>query len=79
MSANRNVRIVAAGFILALVGASGWLAFRTWPREIRSSTKPYPSVQFDQGQMLVPFPTEILLAEVGRFEDELSAYLFSPW
>jgi hypothetical protein len=26
--------------------------------------------------MIVPFPTETLLAEVGRFDDELSAYLW---
>ncbi len=70
------LRILTAVCLGALLCASGWIAFRTWPRKISLGTPPYPSVQFDRDAMVVPFPTETLLTEVGRFDDELSAYLW---
>lgn len=39
-------------------------------------TEPFPSVQLDAGRMIVPFRTKVLLAEVARFDNELSAYLW---
>jgi len=38
--------------------------------------EPSPSVRFEHNQMIVPLPTKALLAEVGRFDDEISAYLW---
>jgi hypothetical protein len=35
-----------------------------------------PSVRFESGRMVVPLPTEVLLGEVCRFDNELSAYLW---
>ena len=61
---------------LALLGISAWIAFRTWPRRLQLSTKPLPSVWFESGRMVVPLPTEVLLGEVGSFDNELSAYLW---
>jgi hypothetical protein len=38
--------------------------------------EPLPPVRLEHEKMVVPFPTKVLLAEVGRFEDEMSAYLW---
>lgn len=76
MSGTRILRILTVVCLGALLCASGWITFRTWPRKIWLGTPLYPSVHFDHGTMVVPFPTETLLAEVGRFDDELSAYLW---
>lgn len=59
-----------------LLGVSGWVAVRTWPRPIHLATAPLPPVRFEHGKMIASLPTKALLAEVGRFDDELSAYLW---
>jgi hypothetical protein len=76
VSGTRILRILTAVCLGALLCASGWITFQTWPRKVSLGTARYPSVQFDRDTMVVPFPTETLLAEVGRFDDELSAYLW---
>lgn len=60
----------------AVLGMSGWVAFRTWLRPMRFVTEPFPPVRLERGTMIVALPTKILLAEVGKFDDELSAYLW---
>ena len=70
------VRLLGVACLLAVLGLSGWIGFRTWPRRLDISTKPLPSVRFASGRMIVPLPTEILLADVGSFDNELSAYLW---
>lgn len=70
------VRVVLIVCLAALLGLSGWIGFRTWPRRLRLAMKPLPSVQFESGRMLVPLPTQILLGEAGQFDNELSAYLW---
>jgi hypothetical protein len=62
--------------VVALLGLSSWVGYRTWPRHLALSTKPLPSVHFESGRMIVPLPTEILIGEVGSFDNELSAYLW---
>lgn len=62
--------------VAGLLIASGWLIFRIWPRHIAVAVEPLPSVRLEHDKMVVPFPTKVLLAEVGRFEDEISAYLW---
>lgn len=76
MLAKRIVQVLAVLCAMALLTASGWISFRTWPRPLHLAAQPLPSVQFDQGNMVVPLPTKALLAEVGRFDDEISAYLW---
>jgi hypothetical protein len=76
MSAKVIIRVLGAACAAALLGASGWVAFRTWPRPMYIATEPLPSVRYEHGKMIVPLPTKVLLAEVGRFDDELSAYLW---
>ena len=70
------VQTLAVLCAMALLTASGWISFRTWPRPIPLAAEPIPSVQFDHGNMVVPLPTKALLAEVGRFDNEISAYLW---
>ena len=60
----------------SLCGAAGWVVFRTWPRQINIAVEPFPSVRFEHGEMIVPLPTNALLGEVGKFDNELSAYLW---
>jgi hypothetical protein len=43
---------------------------------MRLAREPFPSVRFEHGKMVVPLPTKALLAEVGRFDNEISAYLW---
>ncbi len=57
-------------------GAAGWVAFRTWQRTLNIAARPWPTVRFEHGKMIVPLPSKALLAEVGRLDDELSAYLW---
>ena len=61
---------------VAVLALSAWIGFRTWPRRLPLSTKPLPSVRFETGKMIVPLPTEVLIGEVGSFDNELSAYLW---
>jgi hypothetical protein len=68
--------MLAVVCMLALVGVSSWIGFRSWPRQLRLSSKPWPSVRFESGRMVVPLPTEVLLGEVGRFDNELSTYIW---
>jgi hypothetical protein len=70
------VQTLAVLCAMALLTASGWISFRTWPRPIPLAAQPIPSVQFDHGNMVVPLATKALLAEVGRFDNEISAYLW---
>jgi hypothetical protein len=61
---------------VALLGVAGWVAFRTWPRPLHFARESFPSVRIEQGRLVVPLWGEALLAEVGRFENELSAFLW---
>jgi hypothetical protein len=70
------VRLLGIVCGVAVLVLSGWIVFRTWPRRLPLSTKPLPSVRFESRKMIVPFPTEVLLGEVGSFDNELSAYLW---
>lgn len=76
MLARIIVQTLAVLCAIALLTASGWISFRTWPRPIPLAVQPIPSVQFDHGNIVVPLPTKALLAEVGTFDNEISAYLW---
>jgi hypothetical protein len=70
------IRELGAVCAVVLLVVSGWVAFRTWPRPMHLATESFPSVRFEHGKMVVPLPTKALLAEVGRFHNEISAYLW---
>jgi hypothetical protein len=59
--------------LLALAAA---ITYRTWPRPLPISAGNYPSPRFENGELIAPFPTPVLLAQVGEFDSELSAYLW---
>jgi hypothetical protein len=73
---NLFIRIFVTVCVVALFGLSSWIGYRTWPRQLALSTKPLPSVRFESGRLIVPLPTEVLIGEVGSFDNELSAYLW---
>ena len=75
MSRKRTI-VLGIACAAAVLGMSGWVAFRTWLRPMRFVTEPFPPVRLERGTMIVALPTKILLAEVGKFDDELSAYLW---
>jgi hypothetical protein len=50
--------------------------FRTWPRPLQITNGLYPSVQVEDGHLIAPYPTRTLLARVGNFDNELTAYLW---
>jgi hypothetical protein len=60
--------------VLAVLAAA--ITFRTWPRPLPITAGNYPSPRFENGELIAPFPTPVLLAEVGEFDNELSAYLW---
>jgi hypothetical protein len=76
VSGRRVIQWLGIACAVALLGVAGWVATRTWPRPMRLVTESSPPVRFEHGKMIVPLPTKALLAEVGRFDDELSAYLW---
>lgn len=76
LAGSRIIWLLIIVWVTASCGAVGWVAFRTWPRPLNIAAEPWPSVRFEHGKMIVPLPTKALLAEVGRFDDELSAYLW---
>ena len=76
MSGTRIIQMLGIACAAVLLGVSGWVAVRTWPRPIDLATSPLPPVRFEHGKMIASLPTKALLAEVGRFDDELSAYLW---
>jgi len=52
------------------------VAYRTWPRPLPMPARAYPSVRFHHGKLIAPFPAAAILVEAGRFDNELSAYLW---
>jgi len=71
----RSAVAIAAGmtiltFLLLLAAA-----YRYWPRSLCLSFA-YPGARIERGKVVAPFPTEILIAKVGQYDDELSAYLW---
>jgi hypothetical protein len=65
--------VFAVFVVLAVAGA---VAYRDWPRKLWLFIPVYPGPQISNGVMTAPFPTRTLLAQVGSFDDELSAYLW---
>ncbi len=69
---------LAWGFaIFVAMALAGAVAYRDWPRKLWLAIPVYPGPEInDNGTITAPFPTRTLLAEVGTFDDELSAYLW---
>ena len=61
---------------MTVLGLTSWTAVRTWPRPLEISGTGYPSAQLAEGELQFPYPTSSLIAVVGRFDSELSAYLW---
>jgi hypothetical protein len=54
----------------------GGVAYRTWPRKLECSVPSgLPVVTLRGDRWAVQYPVDVLLAEVGTFQDELDAYL----
>lgn len=62
--------------VCALGAVIGAVAFRTWPRPMQTIYGFYPSTRIEGERIVAPYPTSVLLAEVGKFDNELSAYLW---
>ena len=68
--------IAAICGVLALA-AGGWIAWRTWPRELPYVKRPGPAaIYFRDGQPAIASPTNILMAEVGDYDSTLQGYLY---
>jgi len=62
--------------VVAVLALAAWVVFRTWPRQLQIRVGGYPSVEVADGRLRFPFPAKAILAEVGNFDNELSAYLW---
>jgi len=68
---------VAGFFAFCVLGTmAGAIAYRTWPQPLQTPHGAYPSIKLEDGRFIAPYPTRTLLAEVGRFDNELTAYLW---
>lgn len=73
---NKLIRPVCLVFVVVVLALATWVAFRTWPRQLQIHVGGYPSVNLAEGKLRFPFPAKALLAQVGNFDNELSAYLW---
>jgi hypothetical protein len=62
--------------VCVLCTLGGAIALRTWPQPFQIRTGTYPAIQLEDGRLAAPYPTQALLARVGTFDNELSAYLW---
>jgi hypothetical protein len=62
--------------LAAVLAPAVWVAYRTWPRQLRVHFKLYPSVELADDTLRFPFPAPAILGDVGSFDNELSAYLW---
>lgn len=62
--------------VFVVLAVAGAVAYRDWPRKLWLFIPVYPGPVVHQGVITAPFPTWNLVAEVGDFNDELSAYLW---
>jgi hypothetical protein len=76
MPRNRLSKLLTLVCITALLVLAGWIAFRTWPRRLYIHISGYPAAKIQEGRLKFPFPARALVAEVGTFDNELSAYLW---
>jgi len=69
-------KLVGVFTVCVALSVSGAVAYRTWPRPLQMPARAYPSPKFGQGRLIAPFPAPAVLVEAGRFDNELSAYLW---
>lgn len=72
----RLLQVLIAIGVNALVGVGCWIGFLVWHYPFEPPSGPLKPVRFEADAMVVPLPTEVLLADVARFDNELSAYLW---
>jgi hypothetical protein len=76
MLAGTSARLVVVFLVLSIAAVLGGLGYRTWPRQIvYSAPSGLPLVTLRGDRWAVQYPADVLLAEVGTFQDELLAYL----
>jgi hypothetical protein len=76
MRTTASARLAAVFLAISIASMLGGLAYRTWPRQLAYSTPaglPFMTLRGDR--WAVQYPADVLLAEVGTFQDELLAYL----
>jgi len=62
--------------LLCLAGSAAWFVEKYWPRHLSFPPEPGPPVcEITPGGVAVRAPGRFFVAEIGRFEDELFAYL----
>ena len=63
--------------LAAILGVTAWGFYRFWPRKLVIRTRSATPIPTWQGERLrLISPTGYLLSEVGRYGDELTAYLY---
>ncbi len=69
-------RLTVVFSLCVLFASAGAVAFKARPRPLDLTIGKYPSARITDGKLVAPFPTQTLLARIGSFDDELSAYLW---
>jgi len=66
----------AAAISLAALTLSFWTAHRIWPRRLPDSfEQQIPVPRIEGGHVVLPFSMEVACAQIGRFDDQLEAFL----
>jgi len=76
LSAIKVIKVSSAFLAAVVLGLAAWIGWRVWPRPLQIQVGGYPAVEAVAGKLQFPFPARALLANVGTFENELSAFLW---
>ncbi len=76
MSAIKVIKFLGAVLAVVVLGLAVWIGWRIWPRPLQIQIGGYPAVEVEAGTLQFPLPARALLANVGTFENELSAFLW---
>ena len=77
MRVRRAAKWLFVLLLLAALGVSGWIGYRTWPRPLRAAAQTqFPKIFFKNGRMGIAMPAEALVADFGPYGDTLNTYLY---
>jgi hypothetical protein len=73
----RLIWIAVCLVAVAALSASGWIAYRTWPRPLPVLAPPkIPRLFLHDGKIGIALPTDVLVAELGDYTRPLQARLY---
>jgi hypothetical protein len=73
----RAAKWTVALLLLAALGIAGYIAWRTWPRELHAPAQTkFTKISLANGRLAIAMPTDALIADFGPYGDTLNTYLY---